>query len=258
MPQGGGHHGVRVLGLGVDHVANGQLALFFGRVAHAKTLGVHHIGTLVDHGKGGFFGLGGVKPAVDEAHAEFDLGVDLFGARHEGVHQAVDFGDGEATHHADLVALGHATGHHARQVGRLLDVVVKHAEVGRGGLAARAHQKGGLGEVFGHLACGGFHGKGLAHDELAAAGGVFAHHALVVGIAHVLAGLVFDLATRLRGLERLVQAAGPLLLEGHGVDTGDLEFGLGQCQAGGQGGECGGKSQRAAAGGEVHRHNFSR
>jgi hypothetical protein len=49
---------------------------FLGRVADAEALGVHHVGALVDHGEGGFLGLGRVEPAVDEADGELDLGVD--------------------------------------------------------------------------------------------------------------------------------------------------------------------------------------
>jgi hypothetical protein len=90
-----------------------------------KTLGVHHVGALVDHREGGFLGLGRVEPAVDEADHELDLGVDLLGAGHEGVHQPVHLGDGVAADHADLAALAHAAGDHAAQVGRLLDVVVE-------------------------------------------------------------------------------------------------------------------------------------
>src|SRR3989344_647355 len=226
VPDGRCHHRVGVLRLGVDHVADGELALLLGRVTHAKALGVEHVGAFVDHCKGGFLGLRRVKPAVDEGDGELDLGIGLFGARHEGVHQAVDLGDGEATHHADLVRLGHAARDHAAEVRGLLDVVVEHAEVGRLGLAGGTEQKGRFGEVLGHLAGCGFHRKGLAQDELVAAGGVFAHHALVVGVAHILAGLVFDLATCFGGFQGLVDAADPLLLEGHRVDRRDLELGL--------------------------------
>jgi hypothetical protein len=66
-------------------------------------------------------------------------------------------------------------------------------------------------------------------------GGVLAHHALVVGVGDVLAEHVLDLAARLGGLQRLVDAADPLLLDRHGVDGGDLELGLGQRVRGGWG-----------------------
>ena len=232
VPQGRGHHGVGVLLLRVDHVADGELAFFLGGIAHAKALGVEHVGALVDHGEGGFLGLGRVKPAVDERDGELDLGVRFLGARHEGVHQAIDFGDGKAAHHADLVGLGHAARDHAAEVGRLLDVVVEHAEVRRLRLARGTHQEGGLGKILGNLACGGFHAKHLAQDQLVAAGGVFAHHALVVGVADVFAGLVFDLAACFGGLQGLVDAADPLLFKRHCVDRRDLELGLREGQRG--------------------------
>jgi hypothetical protein len=62
--------------------------------------------------------------------------------------------------------------------------------------------------------------------------GVLAHHALVVGVGDVLAEHVLDLAARHGGLQRLVDAADPLLLDRHGVDRGDLELGLGEGGAG--------------------------
>jgi hypothetical protein len=73
------------------------------------------------------------------------------------------------------------------------------------------------------------------------AGGVLAHHAFVVGVADVLGGLVFDLAARFGRLQRLVDAAHPLLLEGHGVHRRHLQLGLRQRQAGGA------RRKRAAA-----------
>ena len=75
---------------------------------------------------------------------------------------------------------------------------------------------------------GGFHAKHLAQDQLVAAGGVLAHDALVVGVTDVFAGLVFDLAACFGGLQRLVDAADPLLFERHRVDRRDLELGLRQ------------------------------
>jgi hypothetical protein len=69
-------------------------------------------------------------------------------------------------------------------------------------------------------------------DQRVAAGRVFAHHPFVVGVGDVLGRLVFDLAARLGRIQRLVQAADPLLLEGHGVDSGDLELGLGEGESG--------------------------
>jgi hypothetical protein len=131
VPQRRGEHRVGVLVLRVDHVAHCQLAAFLGGVGDTEAFGVEHVGALVDHGEGGFLGLRGVEPAVDEGDGEFDLRVGFLGAGHEGLHQAVHFGDGEAADHADLVRLGHAAGDHAGEVGRLLDVVVEDAEVGR-------------------------------------------------------------------------------------------------------------------------------
>src|SRR6218665_198835 len=68
--------------------------------------------------------------------------------------------------------------------------------------------------------------KALADDELVAAGGVFAQHALVIGVGDILAGPVVDLAARLRRFQRLVDAADPLLLERHRVDRRHAQLGL--------------------------------
>ncbi|MNT10405.1 hypothetical protein D3C72_1452350 [compost metagenome] len=226
VPQRRGHHRVGVLGLRVDHVADGELALFLGRVRHAEALGVHDVGALVDHREGRFLGLRRVEPAVDEAHAELHLRVRFLRARHERVHEPVHLGNREAADHADAVALGHAARDHAAEVGRFLDVVVEHREVGRLRLQRRAHEERHLGEVFRDLARRRFHPEHLAQDQLVAARGVLAHHALVVGIAHVLGRLVFDLPTCLGRLQRLVDAAHPLLLERHRVHGSHLELGL--------------------------------
>ena len=89
-----------------------------------------------------------------------------------------------------------------------------------------------LGKSLAHLARSCFHAEHVPDDELVAARCVFAHHAFEVGVGDVLRRLVFDLATCLGGLQRLVQAADPLLLEGRGVDPRDLEFGLREGHAG--------------------------
>ncbi|MPN11715.1 hypothetical protein SDC9_159023 [bioreactor metagenome] len=228
VPQGRCHHRVGILLLRVDHVADGQHLAFLGGIAHPETLGVKNVRALVHHGKCGLLGLGWIEPAVDEGDAERHLRVDRARAIHEGVHQAVHLGDGEAAHQADLVRLGHAARDHAGEVAGLLDVVVEHGKVVACGLARRARDEGDLREILGHLARSGLHAEHLAEDELRAAVGVFAHHAFVVGIGDVFGGLVFDLAARLGGLQRQVDAADPLLLEGHGVDAGDLQLFGGQ------------------------------
>jgi hypothetical protein len=74
-----------------------------------------------------------------------------------------------------------------------------------------------------------------------------AHHTLVVSVGHVLAGLVLDLAARLRRYQRGVQAPGPLLFKRHGVNAGDLDLGLGQTQGRGSSGQGGGQHKRMAA-----------
>ena len=226
VPNGGGDYGIRVFVLRIDHVANRQFALFLGRVAHAEALGVKHIRTFVDHGKSRFLGFGWIKPTVDEAHSKFNFGVGFFRTRHEGMHQAVDFGNGKAAHHADLVALGHATGDHACQVSGLLNVVVKHAEVRGLRLGRRAHQERDFGKVFSHFARCRFHRKRFAHDQSVARRGVLTHHALVICVGDVLGGFVFDIATRFGGFQRFMNAASPLLLKRYGVDTRNLGFGL--------------------------------
>jgi len=81
----------------------------------------------------------------------------------------------------------------------------------------------------------------FADDELVAGGGVFAHHAFVVGVAHVLGGFVLNVTARFSGFERLVDAADPLLLEGHRVDGRHFGLGLRQRQAGSC--QCQGRSQ---------------
>ena len=143
----------------VDHVANGQFAFFLGCIAHAKTLGIHHVCAFIDHRESSFLGFRGIKPAVDEADRKLYLGIGFFCAHHEGMHQAIDFGDREAAHHANLVGLGHAAGDHAGEIGGLLNVVVKHAEIRRLWLAGAAHEEHGLGEIFGHFARSSFHRK---------------------------------------------------------------------------------------------------
>ena len=73
VPQRRGDDRVRVLRLGVDHVADRQLAFFLGRVADAEALRVHHVDALVDHREAGFLGLGWIEPAVDEADGKLNL-----------------------------------------------------------------------------------------------------------------------------------------------------------------------------------------
>jgi hypothetical protein len=224
VPQRGDHDGVGILRLGVDHVADRELAALLGGVRHAEALRVHHVGTLLDHRERGFLGLRRVEPRADERDVELDLGVHFLRARHEGVHQAVDLGDRIAADHADLVRLGHAARDHAGEVRRFLDVVVEDGEVGRLRLARRAHEERHLRVILGDLARRLLDRERLADDEGVALLRVFAQHALVVRVGHLLGEHVLDLAAVLGGVERLVDAAHPLLLDRYGVNRRDLDL----------------------------------
>jgi hypothetical protein len=70
--------------------------------------------------------------------------------------------------------------------------------------------------------------EGLADDQRVALLGILAHDALVVRVGHVLGEDVLDLAAPLGGLERLVDARHPLLLDRDGVDGRHLELLLSQ------------------------------
>jgi hypothetical protein len=164
------------------------------------------------------------------------------------VHQPVDLGDREAADHADILRLGQRAGDDAGQVGGILDIVVEHREIGMGvvGLETRPHQEGGVGVVGGDGARGVLDPKHLADDELVAGLAIFAHHALVVAVGDVFGKHIVDVAAVLGGVGGLVDAAHPLLLDGHGVDRGDLDRLLGEQP----GGHCGGagKGSRGAGG----------
>jgi hypothetical protein len=198
--------------------------------------------------------FGGSNHELMKATVNSTFGLVSLAPRHEGVHQAVHLRNREAADHADLVRLGHAARDHAGEVGGLLDVVVEDGEVGRDRLARRAEQEHRLREVLGDLARRRLDGERLADDELVATGRVLAHDALVVGVGDVLGRLVVDLAARLGGLQRLVDAAHPLLLERHRVDGGDLELRLGQGDARGGEPERGGQDESGSTGRIRGRH----
>jgi len=70
-------------------------------------------------------------------------------------------------------------------------------------------------------------------------------------------GLVFDLASCLGRLQRGVQAPGPLLLKGHGVNAGHLELGLRQADARCECGQRGRHDHRVAAVQNFLQHRYS-
>ena len=223
VPQGAGEDRAGIVGGGVDDVADRLDATLLGRVGDAETLGIEDVGAGIDHREGGFLGLRRVVPGVDEGDEELDVGIDRQGAFHEGVHQPVDLGNGVAADHADDVRLGGAAGDHAGQVARLVDEVVEDGEVRLGRAEGRSHQEGDVGIVGGDAAGGALDAEGLADDQVVALLGIFAHDALIVGVGDILGIDIVDVAALLGGVERLVDAADPLLLDRDGVDGGDLD-----------------------------------
>jgi len=67
--------------------------------------------------------------------------------------------------HADRVALGQATGEHPGQIGRILQPVVEHTHVRRGGLVPRPEDERRARELRGHLPNGLLGGERVAHDR---------------------------------------------------------------------------------------------
>src|SRR5690606_7180806 len=150
---------------------------------------------------------------------------------------AVHFGNGIAADHADLVGFGLEAGNDAGEVARLVNEVVEGGEVGFHRRQGRAHEEGNLGIVGGDGASPLFDTKGLTDHQRNALFGIFAHDALIVGIGDVLGIDVVDFATLFGSDERVVQAAGPLLLDRNGPDGGDLgdvlrPGGAGEAQSG--------------------------
>jgi hypothetical protein len=138
---------------------------------------------------------------------------------------------------------------HPGQERRLLDPVVEHREVLAGRAEGRAHQEGGTGKVAGDLARRAFDAEDFTDDQIVALLGIFAHHALIVGVGDVLGIDVLDLAAILGGVQRLVDPADPLLLDRHGVDGRDLDLAFDRLDLGnGPRGQDG----RAEAGGTQH------
>ena len=176
----------------------------------------------------------------------FTLGLTSLAPSHERVHQPVHFRDGIAADHPEDVRFRHAAGDHPGEVRGLLDVVVEHREVGLLRLAGRAHQERHLRIVLRDLARHGFHGERLADDEGVALLRVLAHHALVIGVADVLGELVLDLTAGDSGVQRLVDARHPLLLDRHRVDGRDLHLLLRERRAGAQERRCEGERRAGA------------
>jgi hypothetical protein len=114
-----------------------------------------------------------------------------------------------------------------------LSKVEKFGAAAASGLKLDPHQERDVRIVLGHRAGRVFHAEHFAEDQLVACLTIFAHHALIVGVGGVFGKDIFDVATFLGSIRRLVDAAHPLLLHRHRIDGGDLDRVGGEC-AGGQ------------------------
>ena len=147
-------------------------------------------------------------------------------ARHKGVHQAVHFGNREATDHTDAAGLGHRPSDDAGQIRGVLNVVVEHRKVRVRGLVGHEGrpQKEGHARIFGaHFAGFLLGAKDFADDELHALFAILAHHAGIVGVGHVFGVDVVNGACRLGGFGGLMDAADPLLLDRNRIDARHLD-----------------------------------
>ena len=167
--------------------------------------------------------LGGIEEGADEGEFALHVLVDLLGPGIEGVGQAVDFGNGHGGHHADDVGLGHLAGDHARQVGRFVNPVVEHAEIGLGRTDARAEDEGHVRVVAGHPAGDALGAEGVAGDQLVALFGILTHDAGEIGGFDALR-IVVDDPQFVLGLEQgHVNLVDPGLLDGGLEDRRHLQ-----------------------------------
>ena len=132
-----------------------------------------------------------------------------------------------------------------------MDPVVEHAEIGLGRAGAGTEQEGGLGELLGGAAGFAFGGEGIAHHQLIAALGIFAHDTTEIGCLDLLGELVVDVELLGRLGKGEVDLLVPGLLDRGGEDRGNLELLVGggesrQWQAGGNQTGCAEPDEMAA------------
>ncbi len=114
-----------------------------------------------------------------------------------------------------------------------MNPIVKDREIRGNGAKGRSHQECRVWIILGNFACRAFKSENFADDQLHALFGKLAHDALVVRIRNIFRERVFDIAAFRRSIQRLVDAADPLLLDRQGVNRGNLQF-FCRCHTGGQ------------------------
>ncbi len=97
------------------------------------------------------------------------------------------------------------------------------AKVRLGGSERGAHQIGGLRIVRRHLARRTLDGEHVADDQLGAFLRIVPDHPFIIGAADILGEDVGDVAPRLGGLQRLVDARDPRQLQRQRIDRRDLD-----------------------------------
>ena len=88
-----------------------------------------HVSAAVDQRCGGFGFFGWIEPLVDPDHFGLDFGVDRLRAQGEGVDVANHFRDGNGSHHAQRVGLGHLASDHTCHVRAFVSTAVVGAHV---------------------------------------------------------------------------------------------------------------------------------